>query len=70
MKKSIIIAAFLALAAGGLAACHQGSAEKAGQAVDNAGKAVVDKVTPTGPAQTVGQKLDNAAQSVKNAGSP
>ncbi len=67
MKQTIIIVTILAFAIFGLAAWQRGGVEKVGHSVDKAGKALVDTVTPAGPAQKAGRNIDNAAQSAKEA---
>ncbi|MBY0278598.1 hypothetical protein K2Z84_24970 [Candidatus Binatia bacterium] len=56
-----LVLAALAMAAT-LTACPEkkGPAEKAGEAVDNAGEKLKDAVTPDGPAEKLGEKIDKA----------
>ncbi len=70
MKKSLIIAVIIASAVVAIAACSKGPAEPAGQSVDNAGKAVVDTVTPTGPLQKAGKTVDKAANTAADSMQP
>ena len=62
MKKTIVAISVIAIILVALSACQKGPAEKAGQALDNTGKAVVDTVNPSGPAQKAGKKIDQATQ--------
>lgn len=62
-KRSVatLVLAALAMAAT-LTACPEkkGPAEKAGEAIDNAGENLKDAVTPDGPAEKLGEKIDKA----------
>jgi hypothetical protein len=49
------------LAAGVLAGCDKGPAERAGEKIDNA----MDKLTGKGPAEKAGEKIDEAVDAVK-----
>lgn len=63
MKISGFIAAlFLSLSLSlAFSGCRkEGPAEKTGEALDNAGDAVKDAVTPDGPAEDAGKKVDKA----------
>ena len=46
-----------------LTGCQEGPAERAGEKVDNAARAVRDTVNPpSGPAQEAGRKIDDATR--------
>lgn len=57
---TLVLAAFAITAT--LTACPEkkGPAEKAGEALDDAGDSLKDAVTPDGPAEKLGEKIDEA----------
>ena len=69
MKSLRIRRGTVALALGALAmiatltACpEKGRGEKAGEAIDGAGKSLKDAVTPDGPAEKLGEKVDDVTK--------
>lgn len=58
---TLVLAAFAMTAT--LTACpEKGPAEKAGEALDDAGEGIKDAVTPDGPAEDLGEKIDDATK--------
>jgi hypothetical protein len=49
------------LAAGVLAGCDKGPAQKAGEKIDNA----MDKLTGKGPVEKAGERIDEAVDAIK-----
>lgn len=61
LRKAMIGIALTLPLMGALAACDdKGSAEKAGEKVDNAVENMKDAVNPKGPAEKAGEKIDDA----------
>jgi hypothetical protein len=65
-KKRAYLLPVFPLVLGGLlplVGCQEGPAERAGERVDNAARAVRDTVNPpSGPAEAVGRKVDDATR--------
>jgi predicted small secreted protein len=67
LKKLSILSISLLLATG-LAACEKkGTAEKAGENIDEAVDKVQDAVNPKGPMEKAGEKIDESVDKTKDA---
>jgi len=70
MKNKLLSVLAVAALGLGLAACHQGPAQNAGEAVDHAAtqasNAVGNATGANGPVEKAGQKVDNAVYNAKH----